>query len=373
VSTPSFVGSNYAITFVNNTTGVINQRPITVTADNKTKIYGDPLPTFTATITNAVAGETINYTLGTTATQGSVVGTYPITVTLGSNPNYTVTPVNGTLTITPRDANAAYIGQTLFTTSGSSSTTAQVTLSASVAETGESGGSIANATATFTDLYTNKVLASGVKVSPVANSDSHTGTANTVVTLSTGQYGAQQYLIEVTIGGSYRNTQQTGALVGSPAWNATHVNVTVVIPPTQYSTQGTASSVAPLTTAAGKYGDASALSYTIGMKYNNKGTSPQGQVLLTLVRPDGLYYVKSNSITSLAFTAGTGGQPSKDVTIYTKASIYKVVNGQSIGVDGGVTLRVDLHEGCTTSPGCGSSSGDTVAFTVLSGKDRSLN
>jgi hypothetical protein len=33
---------------------------------------------------------------------------------------------------------------------------------------------------------------------------------------------------------------------------------------------------------------------------------------------------------------------------------------------------VDAHEGCTTSPSCGSSSGDTIGFTVLSGKDSSL-
>jgi hypothetical protein len=44
----------------------------------------------------------INYTLATTATQYSDAVTYPIEVTLGSNPNYTLTPVNGTLTITKK-------------------------------------------------------------------------------------------------------------------------------------------------------------------------------------------------------------------------------------------------------------------------------
>ncbi len=41
----------------------------------------------------------INYTLSTTATQFSLVGNYPITVALGSNPNYNVTATNGTLTV----------------------------------------------------------------------------------------------------------------------------------------------------------------------------------------------------------------------------------------------------------------------------------
>jgi hypothetical protein len=109
------------------------------------------------------------------------------------------------------------------------------------------------------------------------------------------------------------------------------------------------------------------------MKYNSKGTSPQGQVQLVLQRSDGTYYVKSNSISSLAFSGATGTGPAKDVTVYTKASIYKVApNGTMTSVDGGVTMRVDVHEGCTTSPACGSSSGDTLAVTVLSSKNSSL-
>jgi hypothetical protein len=39
-----------------------------------------------------------NYTLATTASQFSNVGQYPIAVTLGDNPNYTVVSTNGILT-----------------------------------------------------------------------------------------------------------------------------------------------------------------------------------------------------------------------------------------------------------------------------------
>ena len=42
----------------------------------------------------AVDGDTLDYTLATTAVKFSSVGSYPITVTLGSNPNYTVTPTD---------------------------------------------------------------------------------------------------------------------------------------------------------------------------------------------------------------------------------------------------------------------------------------
>src|SRR5437763_11301439 len=44
------------------------------------------------------------YSLATTATGTSGVGGYPITVTLGSNPNYNVTKTDSTLTVTAKDA-----------------------------------------------------------------------------------------------------------------------------------------------------------------------------------------------------------------------------------------------------------------------------
>ena len=94
---------NYSVTAVNGTLTVTPKAiDVLVTADDKTKVYGDLNPALTAVVTGAVNGDTINYTLATTATQFSNVGAYPIVVTLGSNPNYSVTAVNGTLTVTPK-------------------------------------------------------------------------------------------------------------------------------------------------------------------------------------------------------------------------------------------------------------------------------
>jgi hypothetical protein len=210
----------------------------------------------------------------------------------------------------------------------------------------------------------------------VSSSDTHTGTANTIVTLSTGQYGAQEYLIEVTLNGSYKNTQQTTAPTDSTAYAAAHPTISVMIPATVNSTQG-ATVIPKLSTAAGKYGDASSGSYTLGMKYNKGGSSPQGQIQVILQRADGTYYIKSNSITSLAFSnlLATNSNLPKDVTIYTKASIYKVnPGGGTTSVDGNVSLRLDGHEGCSTSPSCTATGdgGDKIGFTVLSSKDSSL-
>jgi hypothetical protein len=245
-----------------------------------------------------------------------------------------------------------------------------VTLTASVQA---DAGSIANATATFKDLLSNQVLASGVKVSPVANATDATGTANAVVTLSSGKYGAQDYLIEVTVAGAYKNCQQilptypcgtgygTATSADDSAYKAAHAAVTVIVPPATNTMQGGAS-IDKLLTAAGTYADASTVSYDVGLQYNNGGTNPQGQVELILQRTGGVYYIKSNSITSVAFS----GTNNKDVTVYTKASIYKIdSSGVLTSIDGGVTLRMDAHDGGTTGD-------DTIGFTVLSSKNSAL-
>ncbi|MCF6142394.1 hypothetical protein L1S34_13945, partial [Flavobacterium sp. K77] len=88
----------------NEATLTVTPKTATVVAANKTKVYGDVNPALTATVTGAINGDTINYTLATTATTTSNVGTYPIVVTLGSNPNYTVTKTDANLTVTPKTA-----------------------------------------------------------------------------------------------------------------------------------------------------------------------------------------------------------------------------------------------------------------------------
>ncbi|WP_200962637.1 MBG domain-containing protein, partial [Terrabacter sp. Soil810] len=368
----SYVGANLTIT----------KATLTVTADNKTREYGMPEPTFTATIsgfknseTLATSGVTGAPSCSTNALYSTVTGTYAIMCAPGTlaSSNYVFAFTTGTLTVTPREAVVAYIGQTTFVTSGSSSTTAQVTLTASVADP-DGRGTIGAGTVDFYDLTSNKMLASGVKVSPVSNTDTRTGTATTTLTLSTGQYGAQSYLIEVRLGGQYTNKQQLPplALPASAPYEAAHPVVTAMIPPTAYSTQGSAA-ISKQPTAAGTYADAGSVRYSLGMKYNSKGTSPQGQMQIILQRGAGTYYIKSNSISSLAFSGAVGAAPAKDVTIYAKASIFRIASdGTQTSIDGGVTLRIDAHEGCGSSPGCTGTSGDTIGVTVLSSKDSSL-
>ncbi|HKT49405.1 MAG TPA: MBG domain-containing protein [Candidatus Angelobacter sp.] len=95
--------ANYTVTLVNGTL-TINPAPLSVTADNATRVYGDPNPAFTGTITGLKNGDNITFS-ATSADPTAAVGTYPIVPVLvdpnGKLVNYTVTATNGTLTVTP--------------------------------------------------------------------------------------------------------------------------------------------------------------------------------------------------------------------------------------------------------------------------------
>ncbi len=84
---------------------VVNQASLTVTAANASKLYGQANPPLTGSIVGIKNGDNITATYATTATQSSPVGTYPIVPTLvdpdSKLGNYTVTSINGTLTINP--------------------------------------------------------------------------------------------------------------------------------------------------------------------------------------------------------------------------------------------------------------------------------
>ena len=84
-----------------NGTLTVGQATLTVTAGNASRTYGAANPTFTASETGAVNGDTFTFTESTTATPSSPVGTYAIVpVATGTNlANYTVVYVNGTLTV----------------------------------------------------------------------------------------------------------------------------------------------------------------------------------------------------------------------------------------------------------------------------------
>ena len=62
-----------------------------MTANAKSKTYGEANPALDAAVGGAVGGDTLDYSLATTAGRPPASAATPITVTLGTNPNYTVT------------------------------------------------------------------------------------------------------------------------------------------------------------------------------------------------------------------------------------------------------------------------------------------
>jgi F0F1-type ATP synthase epsilon subunit len=95
--------TNYSVT-VNNGTLTVSPAPLTVTAANASRAFGDPNPTFVGTITGIRNGDNISAAYASVADPTSPVGTYPIMPTLvdpaSALGNYSVTVNNGTLTVT---------------------------------------------------------------------------------------------------------------------------------------------------------------------------------------------------------------------------------------------------------------------------------
>ena len=98
--------SNYSISYVNGSM-TVNTAPLTITADNQTKVYGAALPTLTASYTGFVNGDTSASlitlpTITTTADATSHVSGNPYSITANGafDANYTISYVDGSLFVT---------------------------------------------------------------------------------------------------------------------------------------------------------------------------------------------------------------------------------------------------------------------------------
>ncbi|WP_433985316.1 MBG domain-containing protein [Tunturiibacter empetritectus] len=97
----TLASTNYSFTYVAGSL-TITKGTLTVTAGNATRVYGAANPTFTASATGAMNGDSFTFSETTAATATSPVGPYNIVPTAsGTNlANYNVVYVNGTLTVT---------------------------------------------------------------------------------------------------------------------------------------------------------------------------------------------------------------------------------------------------------------------------------
>ena len=211
---------------------------LTVAANNATRAYGATNPAFSGTVTGGVGSDTFNESFSSSATATSNIGTYPIvpSVTGAQVANYTVTAVNGTLTVSPATTS------TKLSAPASAAYGAQVTLTATVASTaGMPGGTVTfyagstalgmstlngSGTATLsttgleagTDTLTAAYAAAGnfaasnspavtviVSAAPVAPSGTYTLTANPT-SLTVKQGAATNTMLTFTPSGGYSDT-----------------------------------------------------------------------------------------------------------------------------------------------------------------------
>jgi hypothetical protein len=97
-------GTNYTITVATNGTLTITPAPLTVTADDKTKIQTQPNPTLTASYSGFKLGQNASVLSGslllaTTAVKDSAAGNYPITASGQTSANYSISYVDGKLKV----------------------------------------------------------------------------------------------------------------------------------------------------------------------------------------------------------------------------------------------------------------------------------
>ena len=100
--------SNYSSVTSLTVTQVVNKAPLTITANNQSKVYAAALPSLTVSYSGFVNGDTsasltTQPTVVTTATAASSVAgsPYPITASGAVDLNYTITYTAGSLTVTP--------------------------------------------------------------------------------------------------------------------------------------------------------------------------------------------------------------------------------------------------------------------------------
>jgi hypothetical protein len=342
---------NYDVTIAPATLAVA-RTPLVVKADDASKQYSDALPTFTASFSGFVLGETPAalggvLTLQTTATRTAGPGIYPIVASGLTSPNYAISFAGGTLTVTPEDAAVAFLAPL---TAAMSPYPATVTLAVTVQESPSQGegpdtvGDIRNATMTFVDRLTGLTLCTA-PIGLVASSTPGIGVASCSFSAPAGTY-----TIESRVGGWYARDDRADDVV-----------VTVVIP-NRDSVRGNGR--ATVTTAAGA-DPGSQLDFDVDAGYDKPAV--KWAFTLTFHRTENgslrTYQIDATSIGSLAVRPTTAGGIA---WITGTTTLTDVTSKHSpVVVDDRATFLATFTDNGEPNPG------DTIAVTLI-GKNGGL-
>ena len=192
--------------------GDITIKPITVTADAKTKVYGDIDPTLTYTVSpSLVNGDTLNGSL--TRAVGTDVGTYAIASSL-NNANYVVTYTGANLTITQKPITITAVTNTKTFVDGD--TTAR-----SAIPTLTTGTLITGDTATYSESYDNSTVGTGKVLTPSVvikqgNTDVTKNYNITPITNNTGIILATDQSVPTTEGNAALDNSKSEVVLTNP-------------------------------------------------------------------------------------------------------------------------------------------------------------
>ncbi len=352
--------NNYNFSYVNGTLQ-INKAALTVTAENKSKQYSDPLPSLTYLITGFVGGDTIAVVSGspaltTTATQFSAPGLYPINIALGtlSATNYTFNLAGSTLTVNQEDARAYYTGSLFVNTTCATCSTATVTLSATIkdvtAETSDmfydpDAGDIRNASVTFINRDTNTPIAT-VPINLVSTADTKVGTAVFNWNVNIGSADSSQYTVGIVVGNYYDR-------------NSADDNVVITVSKPIGTNFITGGGFIVLTNSVGQYEGTVGTKTNFGfnVKYGKNGTNLKGNVNV-IVRSGGrILQIKGNAMLTLTVN---NSNPSARTAIFTgKSNITDITDPNvPISLGGNNTLQMEMTD--KGEPG----NTDSIAITL---------
>jgi hypothetical protein len=349
----------------------VNRRATTLTYSGATNgQYSDPVviqATLIDNLTNApISGKNISFTLGTQSTSATTDGSglANSSITLNQAPgNYTVASAfagdgiygassdSDPFTINKENAVATYTGAMFASTANSTSSTATVTLAATIQDiTAVTGNANYDANAGDIAKATLQFVIDGTPLPPtpigyVNSGDAMTGTATVNWTADIQQNDSKQFTVLILINGYY---------VGQD-----NVVITVSKPLNDFITGGGYLNV---TNSAGiKAGDnGTRNNFGFNVKYNKSGKNLQGNINTIVRRMEGgvmhYYQVKGNVMTSLAVQPSTAGGTA---TFNGKASIQDITDPLNvIAVDGNATLQVEMTD--NGEPG----STDMIGITV---------
>ncbi len=343
----------------------VARAPLNITVDPKSTQYSDPLPAFTGSVGGVQNGDNLTLSYGTAATMTSQPGTYAITYTIldpdGKLGNYSYTPSSGTLTVTKEDARSTWSGLMYYSTASTSSSSANVTLQATIQDI------TAVPTDPATDAYPGAILTSVVRfvnrdagnavlctaaLALVTPGDAKTAIASCAWTANIGNGDAVQFTIGVQIGATGGNYGRD-----NPAEN---VVITVAKPLSGFTAGG---GYVVNQASAGSYAGDPGLktNFGFGAKLNRSGTNLQGGVNIIVRRGGRVYQIKSTAINSLSLQASPT-PPGGTAQFVSKANLTDVTNPLApISLGGNYTLQMTVND--QGEPG----SSDLIGFQLTSG------